>query len=470
MPVDLIEANLIVYDPANKRIQGYTASKSVNLNLFTRPETAFWKSDRLLKTASYPLAQFQFVTNRKLFKLQAGDLFNFSYTNWGITNMICRVVKISEKELGSEEIDVVALEDVDYISSTIATSEITPPTSQWDTPTDSLGDLTALTVVEPPYLIAGGDYVKMLPLAAMRTGGEVGYEVYQSIDSGTSYSKIDTVTAFNPFGVLLNSYDVTPDIDKRVGLTVYFTSGDEGVIGNITMSELFGTLNMAILGETEWITFQTISLVSDTTYKLEGVHRGFAGTEKTYHPPGTTFFFVGDNFRQLITFGDEPTGATRLYKFLPISSGATLDIALVDNPVTYTFTGFARKPYPVHDFRSNDSNLYSKYTGDNVLTWAPRYRGIGAGMGIPTSVTDASPTHEGFFRVRVYAHTTKTGTQTLVRTTSGLTTYTWTYDSTMNTADNGSLSPFLTFAVTNYRTDGSIEYESISRIILVTKG
>ena len=81
MGLMLRDANLIVYDPGNRKIQGFPVAKSINLNMFTNTSNAFWRADKLLKQDSYPLAELQFVTNRKLFKLQAGDLFKFNYPN-----------------------------------------------------------------------------------------------------------------------------------------------------------------------------------------------------------------------------------------------------------------------------------------------------------------------------------------------------------------------------------------------------
>jgi len=395
--------NLIVYDPANRKIQGFPSAKSVNFNMFTNADNAYWRADKLLKRDSYPLGELQFLTNRKLFKLQPGDLFKFVYSDWGITNMICRVIKITEKELGSEELVVIAVEDIDYISNLITYSEITKPVSQWDPPTDNIGELTSIEIVEPPYVLSGSPYVKMLPLVARSIGTELSYDIYESVDGGITYSNIVTVNTFSPYGRLSQTYTITPDIDKLIGLYVKFEI-DQNKIDNVNVADLFTTINLAVLGGVEFITFQTMTLVSGTTYKLLGVCRGFGGTDKVEHSAGASFYFIGDNYRNIISFLDNPAGSTRLYKFVPSSNQAAMNPALV-RPITYTYSGFSKTPYTPGGFKANGGANYATYSEEDiVLTWNPRVRGTGAGIGVPDLVTDASPVGEGFYKVDLYAH------------------------------------------------------------------
>ena len=477
MGLKLMESSLTVYDQGNKQTIGFASIKNMRFNLFTNITNAMWAADRVLKEESYPLAEIRLIVNRKAFKLQPGNLFKFKYTAWGITNMVCRVINIQEQELGSEELVILAREDVDYISEKIATTEITLPNSQWTQPDGTLSILADVYMVEAPYLLSGSE-TKAIPLAAKVSGREIGYQIYESVDSGATYYKIqgsnitpDGLHAFTPFGLLQNTYskDVT-SIDDEVGLTIKFQAADLSIIANLERSEIFGTRNLALLGD-EFITFQTKTLVSGTTYKLLGVNRSIVNQEKFNHPVGTRFFFIGDDVRSLISFLDNPTGSTRYYKFVAFSATQSGDPDLVENPITHTFTGRGLTPFIPSNLKSDGEHYDPSYTaGDDIdLTWSPAYRGYGAGVGVASAVVDAAPTWEGYFRVKVYAHTTKYGTQTLVRTTGSINDDTWTYTNAMNVSDNGSASNWLTFSVTNYRVVDTIEYESEAINVRVRK-
>jgi hypothetical protein len=88
-----------------------------------------------------------------------------------------------------------------------------------------------------------------------------------------------------------------------------------------------------------------------------------------------------------------------------------------------------------------------------VLSWTPRVRtGPGAGLR-PESSTDASPTWEGYFEVRVYSG------ETLLRTVTGIDGRTWTYTAAMR-ADDGAGDVDLTFKLRNYLTTGGAAYAS----------
>jgi len=349
--LDLNSATLFVYDPAGKQLLGYTNSFSSNFLLFVSKEKAMNAADRLLKSSAYPLATVSFTANRKAFKLQPGDLFKFTYAPWQVSNMVCRVISIQEKELGSEDLIITALEDIDYISGTFTTSSITMASSQVDsTPPPLTGKIVNYKVVEAPYALCSGGinnstgeitiHASFIPMASKVTGLETGYYVYESVDGGISYTSIGR-SRFNFFGRLAENYPVTSlTIDDSRGILVQFNIFEVLSINDISRSNLFNTINLAMIGD-EFITFQTISLVSGNTYRLMGVNRALYGSQKEEHGVGTSFYFIGDGFRSAFIFRDDPTGSTRMYKFVPYSETFIGSIDIADNPITYTYVGIA---------------------------------------------------------------------------------------------------------------------------------
>jgi hypothetical protein len=102
---------------------------------------------------------------------------------------------------------------------------------------------------------------------------------------------------------------------------------------------------------------------------------------------------------------------------------------------------------------ANGSSFAARYDTDIILTWSPRYRGKGAGIGIP-GVVLAESDREGLFEIEVWVNAVN------VRTTTAINAATWTYTAAMNTADNGSLASSVVFKLLNYRAEGGITYGS----------
>jgi len=404
MGLDIAETSVFVFDPANVDMIGYANPISYRFMLFTEEEDAYWIADRYLKEAAFPFATVVLRTNRELFRLQPGDLFKFAYSAWGVSSMICRVMSIQEEELGSEEIIVTAREDIDYLSGTVVTTQFNKPSNlQVKSVSHNMGILLNVKIIEAPYYLSG-DEVKIIPIAARVTRKETGYYLYESVDSGTTYTLKAEIGVYNPYGILSRTYIKTASIDNKRDIYIDFKAKDYRGISNIEHPELYSTKNLALLGE-EFISFQYISLSGGTVYKLSAISRGLFGSNIVEHSPGEEFYFLGDDYRALVSFNDSPVGSTRKYKFVPYTSSGVGDINYIDNPVNYTYWGAAFTPYQPVNLKANGKSIpYAEYIDDIVLTWGAGVRGTGAGLGDPDTVTDDTPDHEGKFRVVVYGH------------------------------------------------------------------
>lgn len=469
--IDLKETSVVVNDPGNRAIVGYTTTSLSNRLMFTHKTDAYWSAENTLRETAYPVASIVFPANRKVFKLQPGDLFRLNYSPYSISEMVCRVLSINEESLGSERIVITAREAIEYVTEPISTGLISIPDNIAAPAIKTVKALLDIKVIEAPYLLAG-DEIKLLPIVAQETGDESGYRVYESVDGGTTYREIAEVSVYNPHGLLTEYYEVTGNIDdSEDGIVIDFDSGDYSELESISRTELFSAINLCIL-DNEIMSFETIELVSGTQYRLTGINRGMMGTEIEEHSGGANFFFIGDNYRELITFEFPPHGATRYYKFVPFSNAMDGEIS---NAIaqTLTYTGVALAPYPPTNVKCNDEiSEFATYSTDCVLTWTGTVRGGGSGYGDPDSVTDAAASWEGYFKVEVYSHATKSGTQTLERTVEDIDALTWTYTEAMNISDYGATkAPWLTFIVTNYIVDSdtNAEYESDWTKVIVKK-
>ena len=437
--------------------------------------------------------------------LRIGDLFKFTYSPYSVSSMICRIIRIQEESIETDRITVTAIQDVNYISNIIesvvsepkakpvsyavGTTEDTTMkvivedgTGTGDTGDDGVGDVggeddggtgatgedtdytsdvASVEIIGTPYKLAAeilgnGDVVSITPLAARTVGMEYGYFLYMSVDGGASYSNMSTIDTFQVFGILQTDYPETftldGDLDKDgnltggVGFTVKFAfgGGDVSRIQTITRTDLFGIRNVAILGN-EIITFQKITPVvgESATYMIEGVFRGRFGTNHMNHYAGERFIWAGR--LNAITDDRIITGATRYFKAVPYSVSGAGSLTLAEAKI-FTIDGKARKPYRPANLFANGKRKNPRYSDDIVLTWTPRVRGQGCGIGDVSTITTVSDTMEGWFEIQVVVE------GSTVRTETAIDAKTWTYTEAMNISDNGALADSIDFRLRNYLT------------------
>ncbi|MDY7035064.1 MAG: hypothetical protein SV375_02705, partial [Thermodesulfobacteriota bacterium] len=458
--IDYKESNVSIVDNANREIVGKTNSKAIQCALFQNARNAHWAGDRFLKQNSFPMAEISFPANRKVFRYEPGDLFRFTYSPYGITDMVCRVISIKEESVESEVITINAIEDVEYVSQ-----------ATLDTGSEGKGKkidyqvvaLTYVKIVESPFVVSG-DSVSIIPLATREKGIEIGYFTYMSVDGGASYLQVDIVTPFNPYGTLVSEYITdTFQIDDETGFEIDFTNSDVNQIQTTTREQLFTGKNLALLGD-EILSFQTIEPVDgfDNRYKLSGIYRGRFDTLRKTHNAGEDFYYIGTTNYKEIKHNELIVGASRKFKLVPYSTG---DVGSISEATELSLTvgGRGKKPYMPGNLMANGEAFKPRYSTDITLTWSPRKRSDGAGIGNADTVVDAAPAWEGYFEVEVWVDTVK------VRTTSVINDDEWTYTQAMNIADNGSLADLVTFKLFNYIETGGIKYESPHTEITIEK-
>lgn len=441
-------SNPIAVDVGNYVTQGRIVSKTVQLSSFTTNENAVWAANIQLQKESFPFAFIDIPVNRVLFRLQVGDCFKFSYAKYGISNMVCRVLQIEEENLSSEKIVIHAMEDIFGVANVI-TEYSDPEDNAIASPSYVLSPFTHQKVIEAPYVFS--EEFKVVPFACRETDRDLGFDVNISVDGGASYLLIDKVANLQPFGTLVAEYSTdTYSIDEEFGFEIDFVAGVNS-IETETWAEVFSAnKNTALLGE-EAISFRSIVPVSGDRYKLTDVIRGRFGTQKESHAPGEEFYFVSKNV-SLVSHPEILPGASRKFKYVPYNikfSGDISEAVALDLDVE----GESKKPYIPVNFNANGGSFAARYSTDVVLTWSPRYRGKGAGIGTPGTVL-ADTNREGLFEIEVWVLGSK------VRTTSAIDAVTWVYLEADNILDNGGLANEILFKLFNYRTENGVLFKS----------
>jgi hypothetical protein len=280
---------------------------------------------------------------------------------------------------------------------------------------------------------------------------------------GDEYYKLTTVTHYQVFGTLAEDYPETTTIDDEQGVVINFDANQyTDALQTVSRIELMGTRNSSLIGD-EIVTFQTVTPITSSQFRLTGVYRGRWGTVNKAHLAGESFSFIGAAVLEHHHYSFL-VGATRYFKFVPFSSSTTGALAAA-TVYSHTFTGEAFTPYEVINLKANGENYNLLYDSEDIeLTWTPRVRGVGTGIGVPSSVVDSSQTHEGKFRVTI-----EVGGST-VRTVEDLDVYDYTYSAANIIADNGSYVSPITLNVTNYIVgEGSVEYESDKTSVVVRR-
>jgi len=464
MGFDIKEAMVQADDLANKRIVENTHCRSIRLMMFTCTENAQWAADRYITYMSYPLATLTFIANRNLFRLQVGDNFRWRNSRLQLKEMVFRIVGIGEENLEKETIEVTAVEDIEYISNTVMWNQNIPTGSGASESRWSIQKLNDVVLFEAPYVIAGNE-IQLIPIARKYTGKEQGFQIYMSY-TGESYSLLDTIKTLYVMGTLTEEYpSTTYELDDTIGFKAYIPDF-ASQLTDITEVELFGPTNLSILSpvngsEPEIITWQTITALGDDVYEFIGVYRNRWGSPRKNHDIGTKFFFLSTYYNVL---NDEnfTYGNTVYFKLVPFSGPliGSLSEATIHS---ITFEGLSRRPYDPVNFGCNGVYVNPVYTSDCTMTWSPRVRGDGLGLGNPDYVVE-NPSHEGLFQIKVFVN------DVLVRTISGIDDDEWIYTSSANLTDNGgALADIITFALRNYLTYDDIEYSSDWVYVTVTK-
>lgn len=424
-------------DMGNLSIQGRVVSKTVQLALFTNNRNSAWAGAQALRRESYPFAQVSFPANRKAFRLEVGDCFLFSWAQYGISNMICRVLQIQEDGPESETITITATEDIYSVVSAI--TEYIAPTKHSQAPElYPVEPFIYQKAFEAPYYASSDGAARVIALGARRYPYDIGYGVYISIDGGDSYSPIGRAEVLVPHGMLSDAYGITNAIDDA-GFLVDIDA-DADLIESITWATVLSGGNVALLDE-EIIFFQNIEPVEGAEYRISGVIRARYGTQRAVHGAAAHIYFLSGGF-SIFAHAEIIVGAERKFKFVPYNlknSASIADCAALDLEIA----GVAATPYMPANFCANGGAFAARYDDDVVLAWSPRKRGAGAGIGIPGVVlSDAA--HEGLFKIEVYV------ADVLVRTVAAIDAATWTYTEAMNIEDNGSLAEEIEFRLYNY--------------------
>lgn len=176
-PATLKSTAVTAHDLANVRAQGVRVSTRVDYPGITDAAIAQKVALRELAARSTPLAKVSFSVNRDLWATRKGDVVKFEWPALGVSEMVLRVLRVSQGSLASGELEVEGIEDVFAQAFSTYTSQPAPggaPADATYDPDDDTGGpsvISATTTAPPGSPVDGDTY--LVPTGA--TGAWAGH-------------------------------------------------------------------------------------------------------------------------------------------------------------------------------------------------------------------------------------------------------------------------------------------------------
>jgi hypothetical protein len=226
------------------------------------------------------------------------------------------------------------------------------------------GDTVVELIDSPIFLDANDDPGFYLAARGTRDGW-TGGALYQSTDSGTSYSSLKTVTktaTMGTAGTELGNWTGGYVVDEVNTVTVNL---DSGTLSTITRDSLLDSGQAAIIGN-EVVGFQRAELIGQDQYRLSGLLRGLRGTEDqiSEHAVGDRFILISSANWYRVDQLLSSVGNEYIYK--PVTFGKSIEAATAES---FTNTARGLKPLSPVDARAERAS-----TGSITISWKRRTR------------------------------------------------------------------------------------------------
>jgi hypothetical protein len=436
------DKDLTAYAPdlGNWDMQGDSISVTKRYDCCPTADLAGKLAYRDMRVLSYPLAKVTLRLNRQAYAMKPGDLFNFSWSRLGISQMVMRAAKIGYGTLESGTITVDAVEDIFTLSSSVYSNS----GSLWTDPRTPPTDPTYVHIEEANYLqrMQLGASSDCIPLAcvARPSAGAYDYQLWIS-PSGNPY-EYQGAGLFTPRGVLAAA--VGP-LDSTIVLQA--NGIDLGRLAPPPTGQQDQGSTLFTLGN-ELCCYNTVAQNTDGTVTLGGVWRGLLDTVPQTHSVGEECWFIA--------YACGKPGQTYdvneaiAVKSLPRTPLGTLDISNATAHNT-SLAGRADCLYPPGCFRIQGLAYPTTISGEcGVISWAHRDRTAQTAYLIQESAGNIGPETGTIYRLQIYGR--NGGTWALKHTEDNMTGTSYTYSEATEKSENGgAFNQALRFVLRGYK-------------------
>lgn len=376
---------------------------------------------RDLRANSVGLKRFNIVLDRRGWRIAPGMPFRISDPSRGISNIVLRAGEIDDKATTADgKITIKAVQDVFGLP---ATSYVAPAERAWT----------------PPDRVA-------VPAADERLIEASYRDIYRLVGAGDAESApIDDAyigqLAVSPSNTIYQ-YDLATKAD---GEPDYEVLANGSFTGNARLADDIGATDTEItltglqffsaenIGEALYIGNELVRLDDfDEDTLVATVARGAGDTIPQAHLANAVLWTIDDD---LVSDGRAYTqGETVFAKVLTRTASDLLDISLADEQ-EIELIGRQGRPYPPANVQVDGESVYG-LSGVHVepeITWAERNRITQADQLLGHFEAGVAPEAGTTYNIRIYD---PADLVTPIRTETGITGTTWTYDSTMIGVDS----------------------------------
>jgi len=410
--------------PAPNPVAQLLAGRPINLDVDMKHATNGYVArriaDRYILQHSYPIAMAEIVGNRSLSQFVPGDVFAWSYTDYGIARMPMRVLKVNYGSLTEGSVTLTCSEDIYGLDFTIFSS---PGGTGWTSPISLPQDAENRHLEEIPFHLvvnqieseadlAARDETSgiMLSLIGRPSGTSLAYDLYEYVSARSAWVNTGSQT-FTPTGTLSAAIGQTATTLLVEGIT--------------EPQRIAPDIDYLAVIDSEWLWVKSGTVDDDLGTATLAIGRGVLDTVPATHAEGARVWFVGVDDYGLCRSVYLQSLTIRL-KACPMTTRGVLSLADASEN-TKTFNARAIRPYPPANVRINGVSFPTTLADDSsiTVTWDNRNRIEQTG-----AIDDQTA---GNFQVEtgttnnLYIY--DAGTGALIRSVTGLTTEprSWTY-------------------------------------------
>jgi hypothetical protein len=370
-----VQRSLTVSDLANINAEGVVRSTSIHYPGVKTAKNASRLASRDLRGYSVPLARVRLAVDRSVWNARPGDMYRWTWPDYGIVDMPLRVLKHDVGKLSEGKVILDCVQDrfaFDY-------------TAQEDPPYENASPLppqlsSERYIDETPrwwqvqnYLYGTGHDpdIQLLWYFAVARGTSVSMEGEDSGNNNSVFQLDQGLHSFPPKAIVETAYSSANDpYDTTVGLRINNVS-DSSLLVAATANDIsnYGK-NLAIIGPAmrgagasfafgigEIIGYESVTDMGGGVWKLNNIYRGLLDTVPVDHAIGERVYLLNQNqaadLRNLGHFGVQ-YGDTRQVRIV-VSNGQQ-----VREPATTEFTDTLRNvssrsqcPYPAANMTVN---------------------------------------------------------------------------------------------------------------------
>ncbi len=361
--------SVTVQDIALAASQGATVGTTSQYPGFTNGVIATKAAARDLKALSTPLATATIYVTRKAASLNIGDVFRFSWAEYGISQIVFRVTNVELGELTSNLVKLTVVEDVFALSSAIYSP---PAPSEWTNPIGAPSPVPFRLMTEVPYYLLarylGDSAAQALPQTAsyITVGGSnpggSAYSAQVYVDEGAGYQQ-QGVANFCPTAVLSAAY---PDPSATV----------LAISGGLDL-DLVQVGDIASIGIGSTTAHELVQVTAITSSQAT-VKRGMLDTTPRPLTSGTRLLFLGsgDNPYTAELPNEYALSESVSARLLPTTGQGTLALAsgATDTLVVNAVSGRQWRPYPPGSFKLNALSYPVTINAPLTVSWTHRDR------------------------------------------------------------------------------------------------